>query len=370
MASHIGNILVRAPNWIGDQIIAYPFFYYLRKAYPEAKITVACVPWVSDVQFMDLIDDVYRVTPAEDEGLWAKFRNIDRHALELKRRAEWDLAFSLPNSFSAAWLLYRSGARRRRGYRADGRGFLFNEGMEWDRNPTRHRAQAYVDLLPAEARPERQVRGFWGKMVEGELDGVLPGELEKFPAERSWHQVRAIEPHLESYWVLAPGATADSRRWPLGNFIRLARMIAEKTGWKGLIVGGPKEVELAAELRRYSDLPLVDFTAKGPVTGLWKIFRNAKFTICNESGLAHVAALCGSPVQIICGAADPRRTQPLGPGAVQVAVNAVECWPCEKNHCLMPPEKEIQCLRGISPESVWEEVRNGFIAKTSADLRA
>ena len=29
------KILIRAPNWIGDQILAYPCFQYLRAGYPS-----------------------------------------------------------------------------------------------------------------------------------------------------------------------------------------------------------------------------------------------------------------------------------------------------------------------------------------------
>ena len=40
-------------------MISFPFFYYLRKQYPKAHIAVVCVDWVKDIQFLDLIDEVY-----------------------------------------------------------------------------------------------------------------------------------------------------------------------------------------------------------------------------------------------------------------------------------------------------------------------
>ena len=52
------TILVRAPNWIGDQVLAFPFFHHLRKAYPKAHIAAVCVPWVENVQFKTLVDEV------------------------------------------------------------------------------------------------------------------------------------------------------------------------------------------------------------------------------------------------------------------------------------------------------------------------
>ena len=128
--------------------------------------------------------------------------------------------------------------------------------------------------------------------------------------------------------MIAPGATADSRRWSVDQFAELIRLIYEKHRIKSVIVGGNAEKELAKKFIEM-ELPVIDFTARGWVSSLWKIFRRARFTVCNESGLAHVASFCGSPVHIICGAADPKRTQPIGPGKVRVAVNPVECWPYE-----------------------------------------
>ncbi len=362
MRSDPRTILVRAPNWIGDQILAFPFFHYLRRAYPQAKIAVACVPWVSDIQFRTLVDEVFPIAkPRPGSSFIEKFRHLDSEAKRIGAIAEWDLGFSLPNSFSSAWLLYRAGVKIRRGYASEGRGWLLNEKLKIpdERFGVHHRAQAFVDLLPEEARPRREVREFWGVRAENELDESLPGEMDDFDADRYWPSARLRKPE-GLYWVLAPGATADSRRWPLDYFIGLARKISEATNLTGVIVGGPKEAPLAERLCQFEELRLVDYTARGPLPGLTDLFKGAEFTVTNESGLAHLASFCGSFTQVVCGAADPRRTKPTGPGLVQVSLNSVECWPCERNECYQPPEKQIQCLKGIKPETVWEEIRRGL----------
>lgn len=356
------TILVRAPNWIGDQVLAFPFFFHLRKAFPKAKITSVCVPWVADLQFRTLVDEVIELQrPRPGAGFIEKFKDLDRQAKELGARAEWDLGISLPNSFSSAWLLYRAGVKQRRGYRFEGRGLFLNEGIQMPDETfgIHHRAQAYLDLLPEMAKVKREAREFWGIHPENELDEMIPGEVKDFDADRYWPGKR-ITPPKELYWVLAPGATADSRRWPIDYFISLARLIANATNLKGVIVGGPKEAPLAERLCQFEELRLMDYTARGPVAGLVDLFGGAEFTVTNESGLAHVAAFCGSFTQIICGAADPRRTKPTGPGMVQVSLNSVDCWPCEKNVCSQALDSQIKCLKGIKPETVWEEIRRGL----------
>ena len=257
--------------------------------------------------------------------------------------------------------MYRAGARTRTGYRHEGRGLLLNDGRPLPEETfgIHHRAQAYLDLLPPDARPSRPAKEFWGVIAENELDEAIPGELASFDADRYWPAERLPRPKGH-YWVLAPGATADSRRWPVEYFIQLARDVARQTNLTGIIVGGPKEAPLAERLCQFEELRLQDFTARGPIPALSDLFKHAAFTVTNESGLAHVASFCGSFTQIVCGAADPRRTKPLGPGLVQVSLNSVECWPCERNTCSQPVEKHIQCLKGIKPESVWEEIKRGL----------
>jgi heptosyltransferase-2 len=353
------RILVRAPNWIGDQILAFPFFHYLRRAYPRARVTSVCVDWVEPLQFAGLVDQVYRLPRAYRGTLREKLELLEQAARELRSQGPWDLSISLPNSLSSAWLLYRAGAKRRRGYKSDGRGWLLNDGLRWDPSPGLHRAQAYADLLPDGARPAIPMQEFWGVPAENELDEDLPGELPRFDHARYWPGVEQVEPPKQPYWVLAPGATADSRRWPVEYFRELARKIHATTKMPGVVVGGPKEAPLASALCAERELGLIDRVAQGPVTGLARVFGGAKFTVCNESGLAHVAALCGSFTQIVCGAADPRRTRPLGPGKVQVAINPVDCWPCERNACTQPAGLQIQCLRGIPSETVYEEIQRG-----------
>ena len=111
---------------------------------------------------------------------------------------------------------------------------------------------------------------------------------------------------------------AASRRWPVERFAALAKDIAHTTGLSGLVVGGTAEIAVANQLCQEPAHQLTDLTARGPVAAYWQVLRQARFTVSNDSGLAHVAALCGSPVYIVWGAGDPGKTKPLGPGPVRI----------------------------------------------------
>ncbi|MGE3538425.1 MAG: glycosyltransferase family 9 protein [Candidatus Tectimicrobiota bacterium] len=351
------RILVRAPNWIGDQMLAYPFFYYLRDAYPRAHITVVCVPWVAAVQFQHLVDEVHVMAPAPPSSLWTRAQVLEASAHWLRRHGPWDLGLCLPNSFSSAWLLMRAQVAQRRGYATDRRAWLLHESLSWQEHAADHRTAAYVALLPTPVRPQHSVHEFWSLLADRAGVHTGPARQQLFAAARAWPAASVLEPPAAPYWVLAPGSLAESRRWPAEQCLELARRISQATGMPGLVVGGPQEHPLAQRLCQAPGSGLQDWTARGSVAVYWQLFRQARFTVSNDSGLAHVAALCGSPVYITWGAGNIRRTAPLGPGPVHILHNPIDCWPCERNACHQPAARTLACLRGIEVAAVWEAIQ-------------
>ncbi len=99
------TIVVRAPNWIGDQVLAYPCFYYLRQGYPQAHITSVCPPWVAAIQFRHLVDEVCILPQPQGTSVWARLRALEAGARLLRTRGPWDMSLVLPKPFSSAWPL-------------------------------------------------------------------------------------------------------------------------------------------------------------------------------------------------------------------------------------------------------------------------
>jgi ADP-heptose:LPS heptosyltransferase len=211
-----------------------------------------------------------------------------------------------------------------------------------------------MQILPNALRPESPASEFWQS---------TNGRPRHFSADEAWGGFPVLEPPQEPFWVLAPGSVADSRRWPVERFATLARLIVAETGLRGVVVGGDSDAPLARSLCADSSLRLVDCTARGPIPILRRHFQQAAFTVANDSGLAHVASLCGSPVQVVWGAGNPRHTRPLGPGRVQVISTQLRCWPCERNTCERTDGPAYECLDAITPEAVWRQIREGLLTR-------
>src|ERR1041384_2835746 len=94
------RLLILAPNWLGDAVMALPAVADLRRRYSAAHIAVAARPSVAPMfELSDLIDQVITLR-------W-KGRVFDRFgfAADLWRLRDdrVDMAVLLPNSFAFAW---------------------------------------------------------------------------------------------------------------------------------------------------------------------------------------------------------------------------------------------------------------------------
>lgn len=143
------------------------------------------------------------------------------------------------------------------------------------------------------------------------------------------------------YVVLAPGARYGSaKRWP--GFAALARALAE---------GGGRVVLLGARGEAGPDLPrsdrVVDLSGKTSLREALAITAGARAVVANDSGLAHAARAYGRPTVVIFGPTDPRRTAARGAAVVTVEAS---CAPCHLRVCPV----DHRCLTAITVERIIE----------------
>ncbi|HLA37320.1 MAG TPA: glycosyltransferase family 9 protein, partial [Candidatus Brocadiales bacterium] len=107
------SILITAPSWVGDAVMATPAFRCVRENFPKAKISLLLRPFVKGV---------LEGAPWFDE--WIEFDQKEKHkqpgkylALIRKlRKEQFDLSIILPNSLSSALVAWLAGIKHRVGY--------------------------------------------------------------------------------------------------------------------------------------------------------------------------------------------------------------------------------------------------------------
>src|SRR5690349_7594341 len=99
------RVLVLAPNWLGDAVMALPALQSIRAFAPASRLIVAARPSVAPLY--PLVDGVDAVVPLDPRrGLSALTHWRDDAARVAEERA--DLAIVFPNSFLAAWIVAKA----------------------------------------------------------------------------------------------------------------------------------------------------------------------------------------------------------------------------------------------------------------------
>jgi heptosyltransferase-2 len=327
-----GAVVVRAPNWIGDAILALPAVAALADHFGDRHVLVLARASVAPL-FVGLprIAEVVRVA-GEGVGRLASARQ----AL-LGERPE--LGIVLPHSFGTAVEVAAGGTRELWGYGGPLRRLVLDVALppRWLRG--RHRWEAYALLVAAvTGRPVR----------------------ERYPLARGPGDVAAAdalfaEAGLEQGGApivgLVPGAHASSRRWPAARFVELASRLGRE-GARVVVLGSAAERALAASVATAALPPAADWSGRTPLPVLAECFRRFDFLVTNDTGPMHLAAAVGTPLLDLCGAANEVVTGPRGPGS-EVVVHPIHCRPCVKNTCAY----NLGCMKGIGVDAVHALVR-------------
>jgi heptosyltransferase-2 len=333
------KIAVICPNWVGDLVMATPALRAVRTQFPDAEIAAILRPFLADVLAgTTLVDRTIGFQPRgsepEDRG-W-------RLAAKLRREC-FDLALVLPNSWRSGWLAWISGAQRRVGFDRNGRGWMLTDAV-----------------TPKSRKTPNPVLDEYLRLAKrlGCTNLAPDMELATTPAD---------EARLEQYWnnqgvsradrvicLNSGGAFGAAKHWPVASFASLARKIAWKLERRVLVLCGPAERELAREIVRLADHPLVTSLADEPPSlGLTKAaVCRAELLVTTDSGPRHFAQPFNVPVVTLFGPTHQAWSETNYAQSIPLQ-QQLDCGPCQKRVC---PLGHHCCMTELSVERVFRAV--------------
>jgi ADP-heptose:LPS heptosyltransferase len=314
------EIFLLHPGGLGDIILSLPAIALLREHFPAARLTIAgntdhLAPVVggyaestvslsalplhnlyadtalldSDIRFWRSFDLIISWTGSGDAGFVQKLKSI------------------CPNARIASW--------------------------RPDRQESRHVSQLFIDSLGPEIASGREA-------VRAPI--CMRHELSDQGTQWLSGQVwRAEEPLV----ALHPGAASDTKRWPLGRFIDLARHLTYTEKKRLVIIEGPAEPGLAVQIGQelHEDRRIVAKSLS--LSMLAAIIARSELFVGNDSGIAHLAAALGIPAIVLFGPTLPKHWAPLGPD-VRILWDTRDCAGCKSG------DGVHTCLENIAVEDV------------------
>ncbi|MBA4372806.1 MAG: lipopolysaccharide heptosyltransferase II [Thermodesulfovibrio sp.] len=337
------NILIRGVNWVGDAVMTMPALRSVRQTFPDARISLLVKPAVSPLFEHDPNVDEIISYGDEYQGLSGRIRL----ARLLKQRC-FSRAFLLQNAFDAALTAFLAKIPERVGYKRDGRQLLLTRGIAFD-TPAKelHHIDYYLNLLRKS-----------GMDPVPSLPWIYLLPEERLAAREKLQALR--RPVI----ALNPGAAyGSSKRWPPVRFAEVASGFIREKNAGIIILGGPKETAIAAEIEQgirqllsaagpsgTGEIPVINFAGKTTLRELAALISEADLLITNDSGPMHIGYAVRTPLVAIFGSTSPQHTGPVGRD-VAVLKKDIDCSPCFERKCR---RKDLRCMEMISAAEVYE----------------
>jgi heptosyltransferase-2 len=351
------KVLVVAPNWIGDGLMAQPLLRRLLLTCPDARLTVLARQHVAPIfHYMPEVGEVLVAPFSRYKLLWKEQYQLLRQQLQAQA---FDRAYVLPNSFKSALLPWLAGIPVRIGYLGEMRLGLLNQRLP---NPNKQQprppmAEFYAALAGTPAH---------GDYFNSERPRLTLPETEVQVARQHFLGNESATPLIG----FCPGAEyGDAKRYPSEQFAALARLFIEQhPQGKIVCLGGPKDHEIAQKIVQHSGLSsthIVNLCGQTQLQEALALMKNLQAVVSNDSGLMHVAAALDVPLVAVYGSTDPHHTPPYSPTA-KIATLALDCSPCFAREC---PLGHFRCMRDLSPERVYA-LLEPLLLKTSSPQHA
>lgn len=339
------KILIIAPAWIGDMVMAQSLLIHLKELYQSV-----CIDVVAPRATLALVDRM----PQVDEGLLLDIGHGqlllgDRYRVgKSLRQKRYDQAIVLPNSLKSALIPWFANIPVRTGWKGEFRYGLLNDLKYLDKNRLPLMVQRFCALATND-------------MGDQEVETPRPAlsvdedNLNRLLKSMNLDTRRPV-------LGLCPGAEYGvTKQWPANYYAAIADHYINKGGqvW---IFGSKGDAGVGAQISNTVSAvnrnACVDLTGKTALVDVIDLISQTTCVVTNDSGLMHVAAALNRPLVVIYGSSSPEFTPPLTDSAA-IASLKLNCSPCFKRDC---PLGHTNCLHQLYPQQV-TKILDGLIAE-------
>lgn len=279
----IKKILVMQLGPFGDILLTTSYFEFLKKKYPNSKIT-----YLIKKKFLLIVND----HPFIDDFMFLSKEKGISYFLERIitifqiRKKKYDIIIDQQNLMSTKIFTFFSRAEWKLGYKKSRCDFVYN--VKVDRDSQRYTASARFDMV---------------KPLGIELDSYrlyyyITPESDKYISEWLGRKMNG------KFLVISPGSPVYWKKWDIKLYAAAADRVSSEFNLTCVWLWGPHEKADAQQgmlLMKHSSV-LAPPTSLNQAAALLK---KAELLLCNDGGINHLAAAVGVKTIALFGATDP-----------------------------------------------------------------
>ena len=101
------------------------------------------------------------------------------------------------------------------------------------------------------------------------------------------------------YAVLFIGASAKYRKWPIGNFVKIAHHLYQSYGYNIVLCGGRADWVDAKQFASLCKIRYKDLVGDTALIDMLSILKHASFVVSNETSIPHISIALNTPVFVL-----------------------------------------------------------------------
>lgn len=336
------RVLVIAPAWVGDMVMAQTLFILLKQQGVE-HLAILAPKWTLAVS---------ERMPEVDERILGDFAHGQLAFGERKRlgqslKGRFDAAIVLPKSLKSALVTFFARIPTRTGYVGECRYGLLNDARRLDKQrlPKTIQRFAYLGFSrhaePADLSILRSLSALPCPKLQTDTDNQ----------KRLTTEFALRSPVL----ALCPGAEyGPSKQWDLSRVAEVANR-AHANGYQVIALGSPKDSAFIETIQQHAP-QVQNLAGQTTIIDAIDLLAMADAVLTNDSGLMHIAAAVETNVFAVYGSTTPAMTPPLSDKAVIFADDSLSCRPCFKRQCPKSGSDFMACMQSTTAETVWQAI--------------
>lgn len=345
------RICIHRVGQIGDIVCAIPAMLAIRHAYPEAELTLLTSPGAKgNPGAKELLSNAKWINHlwvyhSDDINSPKKILSFINELGEKK----FDAWFQLPQDLTTFSLELRNM------FFAKLAGVKWATGYYVNTLPIFFRAQLLH--LKSIREADRQLHRL--KQLDIKTDHLDFSHIVDTPEKSVVSEIfTAHQLNQTKLLAMVPGGKRLANRWPIENFVEIARRWVKQQG-QIIILGGAADDVLAKHIEAIDKRFIIDLCGKTNLLQTAELLKSCRLLLTNDTGPMHIAAVSGVPCIVPFSARDlPVKWYPWGDQHVVIRKDA-PCSPCFVEACPI----DNFCLRQVTVDEVWQAI----LAKTQTE---
>lgn len=329
------RILIIKLAAIGDVLRTTSILSGLKRKFPGCHIS-----WLVNDESIPILEN----NPKIDRVL-----TLGINSLPFLLAKHFDLALGLDKAIEAAAIASLVKAKEKKGFGLHKNGYLYplNKESEYafrlgidNRLKFKENKKTYQEII-------YEMAG-----LEYKNDEYVLCLAKKNPAEndRLFKKFKAGRERFAIGLNTGSGEVFAAKKWPVENFIELARLLNRNMGIKPLLLGGPNEVTRNKRIKSALKGKIIDTGCDNSLPQFMNIINQCFLIVSSDTLAMQVAIALKKKVVALFGSTCHQEIDLYGRG--EKIFSSISCSPCYRNNC-----PDVKCMSLIRPKNVFAAIK-------------